>query len=179
MPNTEKRRKGFTLTEIMVVTAIITLIIGIAVPNLLRMKASASQTAAIKTLRTLNTAFSEFWQDQTPHRYPTTLAELASIPADQGAPAYVDSRVTDDNRYQGYYFSVVTPDAYTYSIQATPVNSDLTGNTIYAVTEAGTILVCHGGDTVAGFLDLFGSGQESPKTMPPGHPRNTGEVPSE
>jgi len=170
--------KGFTLTEIMVVTTIITLIIGISLPNFLRMKANASQTAAIKTLRTLDTAFQQFWQDQTPHCYPTSLAELASVPAALGAPPYVDTRITDDSIYQGYYFSVVTPDAYTYSIQATPINPTISGENIYAVTQGGTVLVCYGPSTLTGFIDPGGSGKEARRFLPDGHPKSSGEIPS-
>ena len=181
-----KRHRGFTLTEIMVVTAIVTLIIGIALPNFVRMKASASQAAAIKGLRTLSTAFEEFWQDQTPHRYPRNLTELDTIPGIQGSPEYADSRITDDSRYQGYYFSVVTPDAYTYSIQATPINPEISGEPIYAVTTSGTIsggiLVCPGGNTGQGFSELAADAAPNPDPdkkfhLPAGHPRTSAEVP--
>ena len=145
MRNYKRNHKGFTLTEIMVVVAIITLIIGIAAPNFLRMKASASESAVIKAMRTLNTAFEEFWQDQTPHRYPTSLSELDSIPAIQGSPEYVDSRLTSGNTYAGYQFGVETPDNYTYTITATPVNEAVSGSTVYSITQSGEITVTQGG----------------------------------
>ncbi len=44
---------GFTLIELMVVIAIIAILISIAVPNLLRSKVAANETAAIGSLRTL------------------------------------------------------------------------------------------------------------------------------
>ena len=181
-----REHKGFTLTEIMVVTTIITLIIGVAVPNFLRMKASASQTAAIKALRTLSSAFEEFWMDQNPHHYPTNLQELDAIPGVQGSPQYVDSRITDNNRYQGYYFSVVTPDTETYSIQATPINTTLSGSIIYAVATSGTIsggiLVCPGGNTGYGFSELTTDMAPDPDPdkkfyLPTGHPKTSGEIP--
>ncbi len=150
MYNYKRNHKGFTLTEIMVVVAIITLILGIAVPNFLRMKSNASEGAVIKALRTLNTAFEEFWQDQLPHRYPTSLSELDSIPAIQGSPEYADSRLTSGNSYEGYQFGVSTPNNYAYTITATPVNPAVSGSTIYSISQSAEIVITQGGGEEAG-----------------------------
>src|SRR5579862_3872116 len=51
-----RKQKGFSLIELLIVVAIILIIAAIAIPNLLRSKMAANEASAVGSLRTLNTA---------------------------------------------------------------------------------------------------------------------------
>lgn len=55
---------GFTLLELMIVTAIIGIIAGVAVPNLVTSRSIANERAVIATLRTISTAQTQCWSQR-------------------------------------------------------------------------------------------------------------------
>jgi type IV pilus assembly protein PilA len=77
------KQKGFSLIELLIVVAIILIIAAIAVPSLLKAKASANESAAAATIRTINT--SEATYNTT---YPGNFGSLAQLgPGPNACPA--------------------------------------------------------------------------------------------
>src|SRR3989338_271196 len=97
-------RKGFTLVEIMIVVAIIALLAAIAIPNLLRARHNANESAAIAALRTLSTAEESYRAAQTPPSYSADLGDLFD-----STPPYIDAALSgatsSTNSRQGYFFT--------------------------------------------------------------------------
>lgn len=128
-------KKGFTLVEIMIVVAIIALLAAIAIPNLLRARHNANETAAIGSMRTISTACESYRAAQSPVTYPADLATLGGA-----APPYIDATLATGTK-QGYSFVYVLVDANQYTCTASPVTSGVTGTRIFFVDESGVISV--------------------------------------
>ena len=154
-----QKQKGFSLIELLIVVAIILIIAAIAIPNLLRAKIAANQSAAVGTLRTISSAeetFSSTYSDG----FTLTLAQLGGAP---GVASCVSAKLIDEvlstapNQKSGYKFSFTpngTPQLTAgvpaacgasgdigFSISATPVTLNSTGTTSYCVDETGVVRV--------------------------------------
>jgi prepilin-type N-terminal cleavage/methylation domain-containing protein len=70
------RPGGFTLVEIMIVVGIIGLLVGIALPNFIKSRASSQQNACINNMRQINSAVEQWAMEngQAPGSPAPTLA---------------------------------------------------------------------------------------------------------
>lgn len=99
------RRSGFTLVEMMIVIAILSILLAIFLPNLMRARARGLLASCEQNLRNLSTAIETYGTDNK-GRYPTVLTILT--------PDYIKNLPwcpTAKTFYQ--YAHTTVPDAYT------------------------------------------------------------------
>jgi type IV pilus assembly protein PilA len=74
-----QKHKGFSLIELLIVVAIILIIAAIAIPNLLRARMSANDSAAAASARTITTGEVAYFDAYPGVGFPLTLATLGGV----------------------------------------------------------------------------------------------------
>ena len=147
-----KRNQGFTLVEIMIVVAIIALLAAIAIPNLLRARHNANETAAIGALRTISTAQESFRAAQNPPTYGVLGPNATAGTLTGSVPPYLNMTATATViTRQGYTLTQAGVDGNTYCVTAVPITPGTTGTRLFAVDGSGVVRSTSGGvDPVCG-----------------------------
>jgi len=118
-----RKAKGFSLIELLIVVAIILIIAAMSIPNLMRSRISANEASAISSMRTINTAQTTYNITYPQYGYADTLAKLAfpatGQPVDQNAAGLLDWVIgcpTQPCLKSSYMFSIV-------NVSGSPVSS--------------------------------------------------------
>lgn len=137
-------KKGFTLIELMVVVAVISIIAAMALPNLIRSKMAANEAGAIQSLRTLVSAEDTFRNTEGLNRYGS-LAELRDV-----NPPCIDPALGSGTA-AGYTITVVgAPASDTWAAVAIPNVVGSTGNRGFYVDQSGVIRYSNNGSAPDG-----------------------------
>jgi prepilin-type N-terminal cleavage/methylation domain-containing protein len=136
--NSHHREAGFTLIEVLIVTTVLGVLAGVAVPNLLSSRLAANEAAVIATMRAVSTAQFQFQSSgdlDTNHdsgfEYGT-FGELGGIDSLRGTNTPIvrnllskGSAEADANgwvTHHGYHFVLYLPDASGLGVVGMPAN---------------------------------------------------------
>ncbi len=141
------RREGFSLIELLIVVAIILTLAAIAIPNFVRARIQANETATISALRTLTSAVVAY-ETTYQQGYPNSLVALGPPPG--GTPASISAADLIDQVLamgfrSGYSFSYAAADTNgdgkndAYTVNADPSSPGISGNRHFFVNQGNVI----------------------------------------
>jgi type IV pilus assembly protein PilA len=113
-----RRRRGFSLIELLIVVAIIMVLAAIAVPKLNQARMYSQETAAVKQIGTIHTAETQYYSQFG--KYATQMSELGPPTSGQPGPTGADLIPGD--------FALGKKSGYIFLLQATPTGYAINAN---------------------------------------------------
>jgi type IV pilus assembly protein PilA len=142
---------GFTLMELLIVISIMLILMLIAIPNMLNLTATANETSAIQSLRTIHEAEIQYNTSFPQNGYACSLAALGGN-ASSGAPTAQSSQLLQQDLASGvksgYVFNITNctkttvnnQDMYTsFEATAVPQAVGKTGHNGFCLDMTGEI----------------------------------------
>jgi type IV pilus assembly protein PilA len=140
IPNRRQRPNGFTLMELLIVISIMLILMLIAIPNFNKIKMTANENSAIKSLQVIGTAEQQYSSSFPANGYSCTLPALGGDPS-KGNPTPTLAELIPDSLAagvkDGYQFTISNCSKQTvgstdnitgYTVTATPLAVGKTGN---------------------------------------------------
>ncbi len=154
-----KRQQGFTLMELLIVMSIMIILMLIAIPNFISMKAQADETSAIQSLRAIYQAQIQYQTNFPANGFACSLSNLGGSPS-AGPPSPTNAQVLQGDlasgQKSGYTFAIVNcnkvtvnnQDQYTsYEATAVPQSVGKSGHRGFCIDPAGEIKADMAGGT--------------------------------
>ncbi len=126
-------KRAFTLVEIMIVLLILSVLISLSIPNILRSRVTANEGVTMANLKALSTACQTYHMDQ--QTYPDSLQTLANV-----NPPYIDN-VLGSGQKQGYEFIYARPNSDHFTVNANPLHTGLLKGRYFYIDESGEMRV--------------------------------------
>ena len=152
-------KRGFTLMELLIVMSIMIILMLIAIPNFISMKAQADETSAIQSLRAIYQAQIQYETDFPANGFACSLSSLGGN-ASAGPPSPQAAQVLQGDlalgQKSGYTFNIVNctkvtvnnQDMYTsYEATAVPQSVGKSGHRGFCIDQAGEIKADPAGGT--------------------------------
>ena len=149
----ERKQKGFSLIELLIVVAVILVIAAIAIPNLVRSRMAANEASAVASLRSINTS-QVVYQNTYGAGFATKLLDLSdggtpgncapSVTPTATAACLIDATLAGGTK-SGYTFLYTPVSAgavvASYSVNADPTTSGSSGQRHFFTDQTNLIRV--------------------------------------
>ena len=126
---------GFTLIEMMIVVEIISVLVALAFPALMRQRIQTNEAVAVENLRTICTAQISF--NTVNLRY----GAFEELTAGDGATPYLDGLWIQDVVRNEYTFSMMELTNDTFTAMAAPVTPGRSGIRTFSISESGEVRI--------------------------------------
>jgi type IV pilus assembly protein PilA len=146
MQGMKGKQAGFSLIELLIVVAIIMIIAAIALPNMMVARMSANEASAVQSLRTIQTAETEYATTYPNLGFSATLANLggnssASCIATPAQACLIDNQLASGSK-SGYIITWIddglTP-SVSYTLNADPIVRGSSGRRSFFTNYPGVI----------------------------------------
>lgn len=141
-----QENRGFSLIELLIVVAIILVIAAIAIPNFMRSRIAANESASVQNMRNINTA-NVVYSSTYGVGYAPSLAALGPPPG-ASPPNITNASLIDEilalGTKSGYNY-IYTPGPSvnsvidSFTLKANPVTVGITGNRYFFTDDSGVI----------------------------------------
>lgn len=121
-------QRGFSFIELLMVTAVIAILAGLAVPHLRRVQMTANEKTTMASLRTVFSAQAMY------HARYRTYADLGPLVANK----FLDDSVGSGQK-SGYAYSVSLYNVNAFQVVAVPLETGVSGEKGFYIDETGVI----------------------------------------